>query len=596
MRIISIAILLIIQFSGFSQNTAIDSLETEIKNYKIEDTTYVNLRLKLVSRKMFLTPADTNWLPHNFKTLEVSQRLEYKKGIALGNNNLGIIYHYFLSDPIAALDYYQASYAIIEEEPKFEKYIVGVVNNMALIHYEQQDFKKALPLFKRLLKFPQEKSNTLSNIGNIYGEQKQLDSAIYYFNAAIHEAKMNKNIIQIANIKSNLSLMLVAKGLLKEALKETEESLDLVKKHKLELIRVPVYVNAAEIYLQHQDLENAEIYATKSREFNASLNNLYTEKSALLTLANVNEYKGDYEKAYKFYKEHVILNDSLINVDRQVEISRKEIRYEADKKQALADAEASAEINRQRTIKNLSLAGGGGILMASLFAFVLFRKKQDAVSKRKEAEFNATVADVELKALRSQMNPHFIFNSLNSIGSYILKNDTQSASDYLTKFAKLMRLTLENSEKKEILLSEDIALLKTYLDIERKRFQNRFNYDIKISDTIDADNALIPPMILQPFIENSILHGFAHKNEQGIIKIDFDVKDEMLICSVDDNGTGRQQIIDTKPTKKPSFGMAITQSRIDIINKAKNTKGLLKIIDKKEGTRVEVLLPLAFAF
>ena len=192
------------------------------------------------------------------------------------------------------------------------------------------------------------------------------------------------------------------------------------------------------------------------------------------------------------------------------------------------------------------------------------------------------------------MNPHFIFNSLNSIGDYILKNDTQSANDYLSKFAKLMRMTLENSEKKEILLSEDITLLKTYMDIERKRFNNKFNYTIDIEFSLDPDDILVPPMILQPFIENSIIHGLALKDEGHII-ISFKEKNSMLICSVDDNGIGREKS-SSSSTHKKSLGMAITKSRIEIINKIKNTEGDIKIIDKTKGTKIEVSLPMQLAY
>jgi len=279
----------------------------------------------------------------------------------------------------------------------------------------------------------------------------------------------------------------------------------------------------------------------------------------------------------------------LINADRKLEISRKEIQYEADKHKAISEV----EIERQKSIKNASLIGGSGLVLASLIGFVLYRRKQEAVSKSKEAEFNAKVSDTELKALRSQMNPHFIFNSLNSIGDYILKNDTQSASDYLSKFAKLMRLTLENSEKKEILLSDDISLLKTYMDIERKRFNSKFNYTITIDPNLDAENILVPPMILQPFIENSIIHGLAQKEGVGLINISFKTEKNMLICSVDDNGIGRKK---ATSTNNKSIGMAITKSRIEIINKLKNTNGTVEIIDKTEGTRIDVSLPIELAF
>src|SRR5690606_36994453 len=127
-----------------------------------------------------------------------------------------------------------------------------------------------------------------------------------------------------------------------------------------------------------------------------------------------------------------------------------------------------------------------------------------AISRQLEAEFNATVADNELKALRAQLNPHFIYNSLNSIGDYFSRNDSEAGNDYLAKFAKLMRLTLEYSERKEVTLAEDMKLIELYLQIEGLRLNRKFTFKIHIDSALDPENTLVPPMILQPFIENSI--------------------------------------------------------------------------------------------
>jgi len=515
--------------------------------------------------------------------------------VAISYNNLGIINHYFFSDPLKGLHYYQKSYDIFENEPKLKNYAVSVLTNIGLIYLEQQEYNKALKSFKTLLINPENNSkyNTLFYIGNVFGEQKKLDSAIYYYKKSLIGAEQSKRPLYIANIKTNLGLVQANAGFLEEGLTNINESLSLIEEYNIEGLRVTAYTNAAKVYLQNNDIEKAEYYATNSLKLNEALNSLSTKNSALGTLANVYAQKEDYKNALITYKKHVVLRDSLINVDRKLEISRKEIQYEADKDRAISQI----EIERQKSIKNASIIGSSGLILASIIGFVLYRRKQAAVSISKEAEFNAKVSDTELKVLRSQMNPHFIFNSLNSIGDYILKNDTQSASDYLSKFAKLMRLTLENSEKKEILLSEDISLLRTYMDIERKRFNNKFNYTINVDSDLDAENILVPPMILQPFIENSIIHGLSQKDDVGLVKISFKTDEHMLICSVDDNGVGRKNFDSNKTdSNNKSMGMAITKSRIEIINKLKNTNGNIEIIDKPEGTRIDVSLPMQLAF
>src|SRR5690606_33582976 len=181
---------------------------------------------------------------------------------------------------------------------------------------------------------------------------------------------------------------------------------------------------------------------------------------------------------------------------------------ENDKKQALAQA----EIQRQKLIKNGSVIGGGILIFAILCGFILYGRKR-------QADFNAKVSDTELKALRAQMNPHFIFNSLNSINDFISKNDAESASNYLVKFSKIMRQILENSNQDEISLEDDLKIMELYLQVESMRLHNKFTYAIHVDDTIDAANTLVPPLILQPFIENSIWHGISKKDSKGHIDI-----------------------------------------------------------------------------
>src|SRR5690606_28415117 len=143
------------------------------------------------------------------------------------------------------------------------------------------------------------------------------------------------------------------------------------------------------------------------------------------------------------------------------------------------------------------------------------------------------------KALRSQMNPHFIFNSLNSIGDYILKNDTATAQDYLARFAKLMRMVLENSEHTEIPLSDDLSFIELYLQVESKRLPGRFSYSIHVEDGLDTENTMVPPLLLQPFIENSIWHGFRTIRSGGYNDVEIKTVNNILVCCLEDDGSVR---------------------------------------------------------
>ena len=296
-------------------------------------------------------------------------------------------------------------------------------------------------------------------------------------------------------------------------------------------------------------------------------------------------------EALDAYKEHVQLRDSVLNEEKRSELTRKEMQFQMERQQAVAQE----EIKRQELVKNGYLLGAILLALISILGYFLYKRRRDALEKRKVAEFNAKVAETELKALRSQMNPHFIFNSLNSISDFISKKDIQQADDYLIKFSKLTRSILENSEKKWITLEEDLELMKLYMQIEALRLENKLDYHISIDKSIELDNTLVPPLILQPFIENSIWHGIAPKQGNGQIDLLIKKDGNMLKYIVEDNGVGRLST-NTYVKKKGSFGMKIASNRIDIINHLKNTNGSINLLDKTEGLRVEIRLPLELQF
>ena len=194
----------------------------------------------------------------------------------------------------------------------------------------------------------------------------------------------------------------------------------------------------------------------------------------------------------------------------------------------------------------------------------------------------------------------FIFNSLNAINYYIDWNDKQGATLFTTKFAKLMRMILENSEKREVTVAEDVRALQLYMELEALRLRNKFSFEISVDDEIDKDTTLIPPLILQPFVENSIWHGIAKKEGGGHIKVVIEKNSEMILCSVTDNGVGRRlnlvQEQDGSSQQRKSFGMKITQARIDLLNKIKKANASLQVTDLDQGLRIDIMLPYQTQF
>jgi LytS/YehU family sensor histidine kinase len=210
-----------------------------------------------------------------------------------------------------------------------------------------------------------------------------------------------------------------------------------------------------------------------------------------------------------------------------------------------------------------------------------------------------------LTAIKSQMNPHFIFNALNTIQSFIYSNNKSKANSYLGKFSNLIRIVLDSSNKKAISLTEEVETLQLYVDLEVMRFENTLQAIIHVDPLLDTDSIFIPPMLVQPFVENAIKHGLLHKINNRKLKISFkpSANQQALEIEIDDNGIGRERSAFLNAQKKEdhnSFAIKANQTRIDILNQLSTNKIVLEIIDKKDidniakGTTVKLFIPNEF--
>lgn len=250
------------------------------------------------------------------------------------------------------------------------------------------------------------------------------------------------------------------------------------------------------------------------------------------------------------------------------------------------------------------------VFLGILFWFwQLFRKRQEErklieEKERKLLEFNKLLAESKLTALRTQMNPHFVFNCLNSIQECIVFEKYKEAQNYLQKFSRLMRLVLQNSDKSLVPLSQEIEMLNLYLELEKLRFTEKFTYEIIYDvEEIDAETIEIPPMLLQPFVENALWHGLLPKKDNRVLTLNFDLlNDDILICSIEDNGIGRQKSYllkknQTRIKKHESKGIRITQDRLNLISLQHNQHARIEIIDKEDAegnpTGTKVIIELA---
>ncbi len=241
-------------------------------------------------------------------------------------------------------------------------------------------------------------------------------------------------------------------------------------------------------------------------------------------------------------------------------------------------------------------------LLFTLIAYIQWRVQSVERKEQQKTELNKKIANIELKALRAQMNPHFIFNTLNSIQHFVVHNDPDSAQKYLAKFGQLIRTILSNSSLAYITIAEELAYLELYLELESLRFENKFEYTINCDAELDTSEE-IPSMLIQPYLENAIVHGLMHlSGKKGAIHLRLEKMDTTLKCTVEDNGVGRQRATALKAAMRPkhkSMGMAITSERLEILNNMNNSglrQTVTDLTDEKgqaSGTRVELFIPLS---
>lgn len=245
------------------------------------------------------------------------------------------------------------------------------------------------------------------------------------------------------------------------------------------------------------------------------------------------------------------------------------------------------------------------VTIASLCANKIIKVRAEAEKRRAEKNLMDTrqkMTEVEMQALRAQMNPHFIFNCLNSINRYIVKSDQATASLYLTRFAKLIRLILDNSNSKNVILSNELEALKLYIEMEALRFDKKFIYHITVDDNLNIDSVELPPLIIQPYVENAIWHGLLHRDQDGMLDIHLRlIKENILECIIEDNGVGRaraRELRSKSATSRKSLGMKLTEDRLQLLNKHAELNAGIDILDLQHpdgtpaGTRVILTIPI----
>jgi tetratricopeptide (TPR) repeat protein len=406
--------------------------------------------------------------------------------------------------------------------------------------------------------------------------------------------------VKVADFQSEVNNFSDEIELRKEVLNELEDiAKDSVFDNESVLTPQKQNYKIGRAYASQSDFGNAIPYLQKSIEEADRKADFLVQKDATRKLSEVFRDAGQFDKALLAYQEYVDLVDKLYLIKEQEisqatrfskDIVNKQNRISSlESDRALSESKYELTIEQSKRQKLIIYSLIGGVLLLLLTAILMFKYiKQQRLANNLLA----------LKSLRSQMNPHFIFNALNSVNSFIASNDERTANKYLTDFSLLMRAVLENSEEDFIPLEKEIALLQLYTKLEHFRFQDKFDYNINIDENINIQDFVIPPMLLQPYIENAVWHGLRYKKTKGQLEISILQTTPGEICIViTDNGIGREKSKALKTVnqqKQNSKGMGNIKKRVSILNQMYKDKVDVFIDDFQDledtGTKVVVTL------
>ena len=601
-KILLPAMLLLQVMTGSGQPASpADSFSRIVAQHPVRDSNRVTAVLKLADAMVYTDPATA--MRHADEALGIAQEINWTKGIALAWRQKGNAYYYFTDNPAAMDSYIKA--LNVARPLGLKELDASLYNNLANIYSDNRQYDKALGYYRQFLDVAKELRSAkeeviaLVNMGTVYTEIGRQSEALQAEQQALAICLQKGIDSYTPIILNNLGVTYEKAGKSDSALACLHKSIAAADLSGNNDAKASSLEEIGKIYLTRGDDANTEKYALQSLAIARQLQSAEWQSSAWQSLYQVYEKRHQDAKALDAYKQYIVFRDSVSNSEKQSAMAKKELQFDFERKEASSKAEndkqaavARAEINRQGVIRKALVAGVALLLLAGISSFVFYKRRRDAEARQKEADLKARVSETEMKVLRLQMNPHFIFNSLNSISDYISRNDITTANYFLSKFAKMMRQVLEHSEKSEITLAEDLQVVETYIQLEGLRLRNDLRYEIAIDKDVDPEATMVPPLIVQPFVENSIWHGLSGKAHSGKISIRIAREDGMIYYTVEDNGIGRKEAGKYTPAGKRSMGLRITKDRIDIINQMKGTKAGVEVFDLSEGTRVELKLPL----
>ncbi|HEX6890130.1 MAG TPA: histidine kinase [Chryseolinea sp.] len=447
-------------------------------------------------------------------------------------------------------------------DPSFE---TRVQNQRAKIYARTNDLEKTRDIYDNSLNTvrtnkaadaagEQSLQNTKEEIADALRDQKRYDDEIELRNQSVQFNLEAKNLEEVTKDKVAISKTLAAKGENTAALREIEEA--------------------------------ARIADT--------LDNPREQANAFLVLADLYEKNGKSTQALTAYKKY---STAVAAVETLNEIELRQRSALIMQQRDIEELTKNVSIGRQEyTIERATVFRQQLIIYGLLFILLITATTSYFIYKNAKASKVANQL-LALKSLRSQMNPHFIFNALNSVNHFIAQQDERTANKFLSEFSQLMRLVMENSQEDFIPLVKEQEILSLYLKLEHYRFRDKFEYEIKIDESINPESIEVPPMLIQPYIENAVWHGLRYKETKGKLLLHFAKENSHLVVHIQDDGIGRKRSAELKTQnqkKHNSTGIRNIQERLTIINKVYKTNYRVNIDDGSggSGTHVSIHLPV----
>ncbi|GGW37943.1 hypothetical protein GCM10007383_23440 [Arenibacter certesii] len=533
------------------------------------------------------------------KAAEEADNLEFR---IYSLNMLGVIYR--KSDAIkTALDYHQEALdlASTEKNPSngIKRSINVSLNSIGNLYQTLRQYDIAIAQYKKSMALEKELDNKLGlainyqNIGECLEHKGQLTEALHHYRTSLEYNNEINNHKGLIICKNSIAQIYIKQNKVKEALEILEPNLLAAEEIGNMYIATSINLNIGWALMELEEYQNAEKYLNRGLAL-ANTHHLPSFISeAYSLLSKLATHKESYKNALLYYQKAESLNVAINSEVNRKYIYDLIIKYETEKQHNeianLANENLLINLKLKRN-KNMLFIGALGMALLTFLLYILYRQKELKNDKK--------ILTLEQSMLRSQMNPHFLFNSLNSIKLYIINNDKKNAVHYLNKFSKLVRKILEASSLKEISLFDELETIELYMNIENIRFSNEINFVILIDEPIDPHNVKIPSLILQPFLENALWHGLSTKEGEKNIELRVSRENSNYIkITITDNGVGRkasERLKRNKVLKRKSVGIDITKERLANFSKDFEHSFQVEIIDlyssEKESLGTQVIL------